>query len=167
MFSARRVFVVLCIVALPVWITGQGTPTKPGGFTPFRDRAFGGTAEFGGAVLEQPGCPLRVSIDRIERNDRGITVGLRVENLTGESAARRVLGVWVLAADGTIRSYRHFEGKHSIPGGGSHSMDVTLRSTTLVRGDMVVVAVQESVGGRPWHEDQGSLEKAVRTVALR
>ena len=167
------------IVAAMLWAgsapafaqTPRPEPTRPqphtGGFTPFRDRGFAGTT-VEAATLEQPDSPLGVTIAKLDRDDRGLTLTLQVRNLTMGPSTRQVFGAWVIAPDGTIRGYQRMEASREIAAGDSRTLELTVRqSTTNVRqGDQTIVAVQESAGARAWRQDQASLQKAVRAAVL-
>ena len=58
-------------------------PASPhsGGFTPFRDGGFAGTS-IDTTTLEQPDSPIRLTLGRADRNERGLTLTLRLENLS-------------------------------------------------------------------------------------
>ena len=58
------------------------------------------------STLEQPDSPLGVTIAKLDRDDRGLTLTLEVRNLTMGPSTRQVLGAWVIAPDGTVRGYQ-------------------------------------------------------------
>ena len=97
-----------------------------------------------------------------------MTLTLDVRNLTMGPSTRQVLGAWVIAPDGTVRGYQRLESSREIAAGASRTMELTVRhSTTAVRqGDMTIVAVQESAGGRAWRQDQAALQKAARSMVV-
>lgn len=173
--NRRLALVVACGCAFGAVVAAQapipapppGTPHS-GGFTPFRDRGFGGTS-MDATTLEQPDSPLRLGIYRTDRDERGLTLSLRLENLTDGPSSRQVLGAWVLAPDGTVRGYQRYEGKRAIAAGATRTIEFTVRqsTTSIVPGDLTVVAVQESAGAFAWRQDPASLQKAVRAAVLR
>jgi hypothetical protein len=77
-----------------------------------------------------------------------------------------VVGAWVLVPDGTVRGYQRYEGKRGIEAGASRSVDMTIRTTTVFPGDVVIVAVQSVSGGRAWRRDMKSLERDIRAAVL-
>lgn len=143
--------------------------TRPsGGFTPFRDRGFGGT-EFQSAALEQEDCPLQVSVRNAARQTSGVVLSLRLSNTADAATPWQVLGIWVIAPDGTVRGYQRFEARRPIAPGAARSLDVTLRqaTTTVMPGDVVIVAVQEAAGTRAWRREARAIEDDARAVVLR
>ena len=172
--SARCAIVtaMLWMAAAPAFAqTPRPEPTRPqphtGGLTPFRDRGFAGTT-VEASTLEQPDSPLGVTIAKLDRDDRGFTLTLAVRNLTMGPSTRQVLGAWVIAPDGTVRGYQRLESSREIAAGDSRTLELTVRhSTTAVRqGDMTIVAVQESAGGRAWRQEQAALQKAARSMVV-
>lgn len=172
----RAVLVVAVVLAGAVTAAGQVTAPKPtsaggrpdGGFTPFRYRGFSGE-EFQAFALEQPDCPLQLAVQRVALEPSGVLLTLKLDNPTDGVTERQVVGMWVMAKDGTIRGYQRHEAKHSIAAGAARSLDVTLRTatTTVLPGDVVVVAVQESMGARPWRRDTKALEQDARALVVR
>ena len=168
------------IVAAVIWagatpaLAQAPVPTPPpgsphsGGVTPFRDGGFGGTA-IDAAALEQPESPIRVTVGRADRDERGMTLSLRLENLTAGPSTRQVLGAWVITRDGTVRGYQRSEHKRAIAAGDARTVEVTIRhaTTAIVPGDVTIVAVQESAGAYAWRQDQMSLQKAARAAVPR
>jgi hypothetical protein len=151
----------------PVPAPPPGSPHS-GGFTPFRDRGFGGTA-VDATVLEQAESPLRVTITRSDRDERGLILSLQLENLADGASSRQVLGAWVFAKDGTQRGYQKLEVKRAIAAGEARAVELVVRhaTTQIVPGDLTVVAVQESAGIPPWRQDTATLQKLARAAAAR
>lgn len=144
------------------------TPRRPsGGDSPFRLKGFAGTS-FEAASLEQPGCPLAVQVVRLNRGERGVTLSLELNNLGDEPVARQVVGAWVIVPDGTVRGYQRFVGEREIAPATFRAVDVTIRTTTVFPDDVIIVAVQEAVGGEAlrWRRDVKDLEREVRSVVL-
>ena len=174
----RRAAVVLVCVMFGVAAIAAGQVTVPnptssngrpdGAFTPFRYRGFAGS-DFQAAALEQPDCPLELAVQRVAREPSGVLLSIRLNNPTEGRTERQVVGAWGVAKDGTIRAYQRHETRRAIAAGDSRSFDVTLRAatTTVMPGDFVVLAVQESAGARPWRRDTKSLEQEARGVVLR
>lgn len=160
----------------PALAAGQVTrpaPSSPGGrpdggFTPFRYRGFAGT-DFQAAALEQPDCPLTLAVRGVTREPSGVLLSIRLSNRGDGRTDRQVIGAWVVAGDGTVRGYQRHETGRAIAAGASRSFDVTLRAATtaVMPGDIVVVAVQETAGARPWRRDAKALEQDARGVVLR
>ena len=143
------------------------TPRPPrlpsgGGFSPVRQKGFAGTS-FGAAALEQPGCPLAAVVTGLNRSERGVTLAMQVINLGETDVTRQVLGVWVLAPDGTTRGYQKWIGERDIEPAKHRNVDVNIRPTVMP-DDVIIVAVQEATGGgaAPWRRDQKDLEREVR-----
>ena len=167
-------FVAFALVASAALAAQAPVPAPPpgsphsGGFTPFRDRGFGGTATDVSA-LEQPECPLQVTITRSDRDERGLILSLQIDNVASGASTRQVLGAWVVAKDGTLRGYQKLESKRAIAPGESRAVELVVRhaTTQIVPGDLTVVAVQESAGTPPWREDTATLQKLVRAAVIR
>lgn len=170
------VLVVASVLLAGVGIAGQVTTPRPttaggrpdGAFTPFRYRGFAGE-EFQAFAMEQPECPLQLTVQRVALEPSGVLLTLKIDNTGDAATERQIVGTWVVARDGTIRGYQRHDAKRAITGGASRSLDVTLRAatTTVLPGDVVVVAVQESMGGRPWRRDTKALERDARAFAAR
>ena len=88
---------VLAAAQAPVPTPPPGSPHS-GGVTPFRDGGFGGPS-IEATTLEQPDSPIRLTLGRADRNERGLTLSVRLENLTAGPSTRQVLGAWVIAPD--------------------------------------------------------------------
>jgi hypothetical protein len=145
------------------------TPRRPsGGDSPFRLKGFAGTS-FEAAALEQPGCPLVVRVVRLNRGERGVTLSLQLNNLGETPVTRQVIGAWVLVPDGTVRGYQRLVGEREIEPATYRAMDLTVRTTTVFPDDVIIVAVQEAVGGeaRLWRRDVKELEREVRSAVLQ
>lgn len=158
---------VLAAAQAPVPTPPPGSPHS-GGVTPFRDGGFGGTS-IEATTLEQPDSPIRLTLGRADRNERGLTLSVRLENLTAGPSTRQVLGAWVIAPDGTVRGYQRYEHKRAIAAGETRSVEFTIRhsTTNTVPGDLTIVAVQESAGDQAWRQDQASLQKVARAAVVR
>jgi hypothetical protein len=172
---ATRLVTAAAMLALGAAVAAQApipapAPSSPhsGGFTPFRDGGFAGTS-IDAAALEQPESPLRLSLGRADRDERGLTLSVRLENLTEGPSTRQVLGAWVIAPDGTVRGYQRFESKRAIAAGDTRTVEFIIRhaTTNVVPGDVTIVAVQESAGAYAWRQDQASLQKAARAAVPR
>ncbi len=85
-----------CVVVSANAQTAPGRPTRPsgGGMSPFRGPGVLGTS-FEAASLDQPGCPIHLSIEALRRTERGVTVTIRLANLVDGSISRQVVGAWV------------------------------------------------------------------------
>ena len=151
----------------PVPAPPPGSPHS-GGFTPFRDRAFGGTST-DATSIEQPDSPLSVTIARSDRDERGLILSLALENVGDGPSTRQVLLAWVIAPDGTVRGSQKLESKRALAAGEKRRMEVTIRSstTTMLPGDIAVVAAPESAGTPPWRGDTAALQKLARTAVQR
>lgn len=130
----------------------------------FRSRGFDG-ALVEAATFEQPECPLVLEVTSLTR-DRTLTVTLRLSNIGEKPMTKQVLGAWVFMPDGTVRGYQRQDVEQTLDAGGSRSIDFVLRTANAVPGDLVIVAVQEAVGERPWRRNVKDLDKDIRE-ALR
>ncbi len=160
------------VLALAVIILGcvgpaaaQSSSSAPhtGGFSPFRGRDYAGT-EFDALALEQEGCPLELAIASVGRDDRGVTLTIRVANPSGEPVVRHVIAVWVLAADGTVRGSQQSKQSKALAAAQSRHQDVALRTLRVQAGDTIVVAVQEAIGAEPWRTHLKTLEAEVKAA---
>jgi hypothetical protein len=151
----------------PVPAPPPGSPHS-GGFSPFRDRAFGGTVT-DATTIDQPESPLRVTIARSDRDERGLILSLDLENVGDGASTRQVLVAWVIAPDGTVRGSQKLESKRALAAGDKRSVDFVIRSSTtnMLPGDIAVVAAQESAGTPPWRGDTAALQKLARTAVQR
>lgn len=167
--------IVIALAASPALGAAQAPvpappPDRPhsAGVTPFRDGGFAGTS-IDAATLEQPESPIGLTLGSADRDERGLTLRLQLENLTAGPSARQVLGAWVITRDGTVRGYQRYEHKRAIDAGDSRTVEFTIRhsTTNIAPGDVTIVAVQESAGAYAWRQDQASLQKAARAAVLR
>ncbi len=131
----------------------------------FRGKDPGG-AEFAARTLEQEGCPLTVAVASTGRDERGVTLTLRVTNTEDEPVSRYTIGVWVLAADGTVRGSQQAKQSKPLAAGETKSLDVTLRLISVQSGDTIVAAVQEAAGATPWRKDTKTLQDEIRATVL-
>ena len=177
--SGARGWIVVIALALRVAATLAAPQTPPSprlpreppptkSFSPFRDPGFGGIT-FNAAALEQEDCPLGVSIVRISREDPNTTsVSVRLANITDATLSHYAIGAWVIVSDGTVRGLQRYQSGRRIAGGASRTVDLIVRTITLLPGDTIVVAVQEAVGGpEPWRRDVQTIESDVRSVVVR
>lgn len=165
------------VIALAGVTSAQSTPPRPapppprpsgpsgGGYTPFRDRAFAGKP-FSAATFEQPGCPLEVKIEHVEREPRGVAVSMRLSNVAGGSLSRQVLGAWVLSADGTVRGYEKLVATRAIAELDSRRIELVIRTIPVLRNDVIIVAVQEVAGSEAWRMDVKTLEQQIRAAMV-
>lgn len=174
--AASRTFVsswalAAILLAVPGGVLAQtppGRPTRPGGggYTPFRGPGVRGTS-FEAASLEQPGCPIHLAIEAIQRGERGVTVSVRLSNLVDGAITRQVLGAWVLVADGTVRGYQKLETDRRLEESDSRVMDLRIRTVSVMPNDVIILAVQEAHGERAWRRDVKELQDEVRHAILR
>ena len=152
--------------AMPAAAQSSSSAPHTGGFSPFRGRDYAGT-EFDARTLEQEGCPLEVSVTNVGRDERGVTLTVRVANPGAEPVARHVIAVWVLASDGTVRGSQQSKQSKALAAGESRHQDVTLRTIRVQAGDTLVAAVQETAGATPWRKDAKALEAEVKAALGR
>jgi hypothetical protein len=134
-----------------------------GGYSPFRGPGIKGTS-FEAATLEQPGCPLHLTIEALRRTERGVTLSLRLSNLVDGAITRQVLGAWVLVPDGTVRGYQKLETDWPLDEAISRVFDLNIRTVSVMPNDIIIVAVQEARGPTTWRRDVNELQKEVRTA---
>lgn len=156
----------LCLAAPCGVVADQGprTPTTRGrgGDSPFRLRGFAGTS-FEAAAFEQPGCPVALSITRLSRSERGVTVSLDLSNLAEDTVSRTTVGVWVIVPDGTVRGYQRYVFERPVEPADHRAVDVIIRTTNVFPEDKIIVAVQEAAGeGAPWRRVVKELEAEIR-----
>ena len=161
---AMAVIILGCVG--PAAAQSSSSAPHTGGFSPFRGRDYAGT-EFDARTLEQEGCPIEVSVTSVGRDDRGVTLTVRVVNPGHEAVARHVIAVWVLASDGTMRGSQQSKQSKTLAAGESRHQDVTLRTIRVQAGDTIVAAVQEAAGAAPWRKDAKSLEAEVKAALGR
>ena len=162
----RRGFAVAVIVVACVGpAAAQSSSSAPhtGGFSPFRGRDYAGT-EFDALALEQGGCPLELSIASVGRDDRGVTLTIRVANPSEGPIVGHVIAVWVLAADGTVRGSQQSKQSKALAAAESRHQDVALRTLRVQAGDTIVAAVQEAIGTARWRKDTTALEAEVKAA---
>ena len=145
-----------------------GSPTRPsgGGASPFRGPGVKGTS-FEVASLDQPGCPIHLSIEALRRTERGVTVTIRLANLVDGSISRHVVGAWVLVPDGTIRGYQKLESDRLLIESASRVTDLIIRTVSVMPNDIIVLAVEEARGQQPWRRDPKELQQEVRSAIAR
>ena len=157
--------------AWPV-LDAQVTPRRPtprpigGGASPFRGPGVKGTS-FEAASLDQPGCPLHLSIEGLRRTERGVTVTVRLSNLVDGAITRQVVGAWVLVHDGTVRGYQQLETDRPLTESGSRVTDLHIRTVDVMPNDVIVLAVQEARGETTWRRNLKELQDEVRSSILR
>src|SRR5262245_56077094 len=89
-----------------------------GGLTPFRNSSLGkGPLE--GFALNQDDCPLRVEDMHISQDGMRFTLELQVANEAEAVMEERVIWVWVVAPDGTIRGREEIPGRAAMAAGRS------------------------------------------------
>ena len=141
------------------------SPRPSGGASPFRGPGVKGTS-VEAASLDQPGCPIHLSIEALRRTELGVTLTIRLSNLVDGAITRQVLGAWVLVSDGTVRGYQKLESDRPLHEAASRVMDMRIRTVTVMPNDIIVVAVQEARGETTWRRDQTDLESEVRTALV-
>ena len=151
--------VVLACVSMASALLSAAS-AQPGGF---RGKDPGG-AEFAARTLDQEGCPLKVAVASTGRDERGVTLTLRVTNTEDAAVSRYTIGVWVLGADGTLRGLQQAKQSKSLGAGEARSLDVALRLIAVQSGDTIVAAVQEATGATPWRKDTKTLQDEIRAT---
>ena len=159
--------VVVVALAVPL-VAGQAAKTPPvpaGGFTPFRGPGLRETT-VGAMALVQADCPLQLDVTTVRRSDRGVIVGLRIGNSSDGAIERHLLRAWVVAVDGTIRGRQQVPGRRTIDAGEIAPVEFTFRNAPVQTSDVIVVAVEDADGSRPWHRESklldGDLKEALR-----
>lgn len=155
------VLVITGVAPRPV----PASAAQAGGTSPFGSRAVAG-AEFAARSIQQDGCPLEVAVTGTGRDERGVTLSLRLTNAADAPVSRHVIGVWVIAADGTVRGSQQAKGSVALAAGESRSTDIVLRMIAVQKGDTIVAAVQEAAGATVWRKDQKTLQDEVRTAVV-
>ena len=141
-------------------------PRPSGGASPFRGPGVKGTS-FDAASLEQPGCPIHLSIEALRRTERGVTLTIRLSNLVDGSITRQVVGAWVLVADGTLRGYQKLESDRPLLEAASRVTDMRLRTVNVMPNDIIILAVHEARSNDGiWRRDQAELQEEVRRTLL-
>lgn len=162
---AMAVLAVSC--GVPCDVLAEQGPRTPatrgrGGDSPFRLRGFAGTS-FEAAAFEQPGCPVVLSVTRLSRNERGVTVSLELNNLAEDAVSSTTVGVWIIVPDGTVRGYQRYVFERPIAPADHRAADVIIRTTTVFPDDTIIVAVQEATGdGAAWRKPVKELETEIR-----
>jgi hypothetical protein len=159
---------VSCVVVSADPQTAPGRPTRPsgGGMSPFRGPGVKGTS-FEAASLDQPGCPIHLSIEALRRTERGVTVTIRLANLVDGSISRQVVGAWILVPDGTVRGYQKLESDRPLIESASRVTDLIIRTVSVMPNDIIVIAVEEARGEQPWRRDTKELQQEVRSAIAR
>ncbi|HTM34023.1 MAG TPA: hypothetical protein VL263_22080 [Vicinamibacterales bacterium] len=165
---AAALLLLSCAVVSADAQTAPGRPTLPsgGGISPFRGPGVRGTS-FEAASLDQPGCPIHLSIEALRRTERGVTVTIRLANLVDGSITRQVVGAWVLVPDGTIRGYQKLESDRLLIESASRVTDLIIRTVSVMPNDIIVLAVEEARGEQPWRRDTKELQQEVRSAIAR
>jgi hypothetical protein len=161
--SATLLYVLLVPGGLDAQVATPRAPTpRPsGGASPFRGPGVKGTS-FEAASLEQPGCPIHLSIEALRRTERGVTLTIRLSNLVDGAINRQVVGLWVLVADGTVRGYQKLESDRPLNEAAFRVTDVRIRTVTVMPNDIIVLAVEEARGEITWRRDENELQREVR-----
>jgi hypothetical protein len=145
---------------------GRPGPPTSGGFSPFRGPGVKGTS-FEAASLEQPGCPLHLTIEALRRTEGGVTLSLRLSNLVEGPITRQIVGAWVLVPDGTVRGYQKLETDRTLQESALRVVDLYIRTVPVLPNDVIVVAIQEARGQTTWRRDVKDLQEEVRTAILK
>jgi hypothetical protein len=143
----------------------EPTARPSGGASPFRGPGVKGTS-FQAASLEQPGCPIHVSIDALRRTEHGVTLTVRISNLVDGPITRQVVGLWVLVSDGTVRGYQRLESDRPLNEAESRVTDLRIRTVDVMPNDLIVVAVEEARGDTAWRREQLELEMEIRRALV-
>ena len=154
------VFVALCAGQTYAQPPAPGAP-HTGGFSPFRAGDFAG-AEFGAVAIVQEDCPVEVAVASAGRDDRGVTLTVKVTNVGEGAAPRHTLAVWAFSPDGTLRGAQQQRQSKALAAGETRHLDLALRTMPVKAGDRLVVAVQDVTGDDPWTKDLKTLEAEVR-----
>ena len=111
-------------IALPAAAQSSGSAPQTAGSRRFVAADHGGP-EFDARTLEQEGCPSRWPWQARGRDERGVTLTVRVANPGDEPVARHVIAVWVLASDGTVRGSQQSKQSKALAAGESgHRMSL-------------------------------------------
>jgi hypothetical protein len=153
------------IVAVVAWAWSAqagsgGSAPQAGGFRG-KDPA---ASQFEAVALEHDDSPLTVAVASTGRDERGVTITLRVTNTDEAPVSRHVLGVWVVAADGLLRGSQQARQSKALAPGESRTIDVALRLIAVQAGDTLVAAVQEAAGATAWKRDPKILLDEVRAA---
>jgi hypothetical protein len=147
---------------LLVFTGAQAAPlASQGTGSPFRDPAFRGTS-YDLAALDQPGCPVHLHVEGLQRAGNGLTISVRLSNLGDGDINRQVIGAWVLAPDGTVRGYQRFTVNRLLVESATGIRDLRIRTAPVSPSDVIVLAVQEAGGETPWWRDVDELKQQVR-----
>jgi len=142
-----------------------GTPAEPaasqGTGSPFRDPGFRGTS-YDLAALDQPGCPVHLLIEGLQRTGSGLTLSVGLSNLGDGDISRHVIGAWVLARDGTLRGYQRFTIDRRLMESATGVRDLRIRTASVSPNDVVVLAVQEARGDTTWWRNVDELQQQIR-----
>jgi hypothetical protein len=156
-----RRFSRTALAAAIVALSPAADAAAQGADSPFRSPGTRGVS-FDVAALDQPGCPVHLTIEGLQRTGSGLTVAVRLSNLVDGAMTRQVLGAWVIAPDGTMRGYQGVTTERPLVDSETRVLDLRIRTVPVSPNDTVVVAVQEAVGDATWRRDVQDLRQQVR-----